>query len=61
MPIRYVKYTKEQRRNTKVTGYSLYVNSSHCSVFDSIHEITKEAKKFAAFNDVEIYQILGRR
>ena len=59
--IKYVQYTKEQRRNSKVTGYSLYVNSNHCCTYESLHDIKSELSRYQESNDIEIYQVLQRR
>lgn len=59
MAITYIQYTKSQRVNTKVSGYSMYVNSNHYAIEDSMHEIQKIADRFSS-QDVEIYQILSK-
>lgn len=61
MAIKFVEYTKTQRANSTVTGYSLYVNSIHRCICESIREITNELKRYSASNDIEIYQVLSRR
>ena len=58
--IKYINYTKEQRRSSKVTGYSLYVNNCYCYIYDSMTEVKSMANKYARFNDVEIYPVLKR-
>ena len=60
MAIKFIEYTKEQRKSTRVTGYSLYVNSSHRCICDSVHQIMNEVKHYSHWNDIEIYQILSR-
>ncbi len=59
MAIKYIQYTKQQRINTKVSGYSMYVNSNHYSMNDSLYELQKVAQRFES-QDVEIYQVLAK-
>ena len=61
MAIRFINYTKEQRSNCDVTGYSLYVESNYICVCDRMIDITNEAKRYPPCNDIEIYQVLKRR
>jgi hypothetical protein len=60
MAIKYIQYTKQQRSNTKVTGYTIYVNEVLRYICESMHEASKEAKSYSRLNDIEIYQILAR-
>ena len=59
MAIKYIQYTKEQRVNTKVSGYSMYVNSNHYSMSNSLFQLQKVAQRFES-QDVEIYQVLAK-
>ena len=60
MGIKFIEYSRLQRANCRVTGYSLYVNSSHRCIRDSVHEIVSEAKQYSYWSDIEIYPILRR-
>ena len=59
MAIKYIQYTKQQRVNTKVSGYSMYVNSNHYSMNNSLFKLQEVAQKFES-QDVEIYQVLAK-
>lgn len=59
--IKYIEYTKEQRKSSRVTGYSIYVNESLRYICQSLHEATAEARTYSRYSDIEIYQILARR
>jgi len=61
MSIRYIRYTKEQLKDMVVSGYSLYVNGSYWNMYDYITTATKEAYRYATFNEVEIYPVLKQR
>ena len=59
MAIKYIQYSKQQRVNTKVSGYSMYVNANHYSIHSSLHELQKLAQRFES-QDIEIYQVLAK-
>jgi len=59
MAIKYIQYSKSQRANTKVSGYSMYINSNHYSMNNSLQEIQREAQRFES-QDVEIFQVLAK-
>ena len=61
MAIKYIQYTREQKRGMAVSGYSLYVNGSYWSVYNHITTAKNEADRYARFNEVEIYPVLRRR
>jgi hypothetical protein len=60
MAIKYIQYTKQQRRSTKVTGYTIYVNEVLRYICESMYEASQEAKTYSGLNEIEIYQILAR-
>ena len=60
MGIKFIKYSRSQRASCRVIGYSLYVNSSHRTIRDSMHEIMREAHHYSYWSDIEIYPILAR-
>lgn len=58
MPLKYINYPKAIRANSKVTGYSLYINHNHSGVFENMYQASREAKKYSHSNNVEIYPVL---
>ena len=61
MSVKFINYTKEQRRGMAVSGYSLYVNGSHYCIHETLTGINQEVKRYPSYNDIEIYPILTRR
>jgi len=61
MAITYIIYTKEQRSNCDVSGYSIYINGSYTCMFESMPRAKDEAYRYSPCNDVEIYPVLKRR
>ena len=61
MAIKLIQYTKSQRQNMRVSGFSLYVNGNYCCMSDTIYSISNEASRYPIYNDIEIYPVLMRR
>jgi len=61
MSIKFIRYTKQQKLNMAVSGYSLYVNGCYCSIHESIISINNEVEQYPTYNDIEIYPVLKRR
>ena len=59
--IKYVEYTKEQRKSGRVTGYTIYVNSTLRCICQSLYEATAEARTYSSLSEIEIYSILAWR
>ena len=61
MAIKYINYTREQKRGMAVSGYSLYINGNHCFVHDTLIGVSHELERYPSYNDIEIYPVLKRR
>jgi len=61
MAIKFINYTKDQRRGMAVTGYSLYINGSHCCIHETLTSVNRELGLYPSYNDIEVYPVLKRR
>ena len=61
MAIKFINYTKDQRRGMAVSGYSLYINGNHCCIYETLTSVNRELELYPAYNDIEIYPVLKRR
>jgi len=61
MSIKFIRYTKQQKLNMAISGYSLYVNGNYCTIHNTFDSVSAEANRYSRFNEVEIYPMLRRR
>ncbi len=61
MAITFIEYTKQQRRNMAVSGYSIYINGSFLSMYETFSSANSVAVRYPNYNDIEIYPVLTRR
>ncbi len=61
MAIKLIKYTKAQKQNMAVSGYSLYVNGCYCCMYETLTSVNSEVSRYPIYNDIEIYPVLKRR
>jgi len=60
MSVKFINYTKAQCRGMSVTGYSLYINGSHCCIHETLTSVNREIEQYPLYNDIEIYPVLKR-